>query len=204
MAIGRKRETPRDDTTETTEVVEDRIPNTTDPATQQVEVRRQRALEEMVPEIMGGGSEYDEDALREGITWDYFVHLMGADEIVDAGQVLGDGFTLIDDKNRLVGVPLMFLEWKFRPGDFALPYVSCRVVAQIQGVGVGKFIFNDGSTGIADQLATYTKKTGRQGRLYAKQGLRRSNYTVQLPDPRNPGQFIDSPATTYYIDTATA
>ena|SRR5690242_14500122 len=181
------------------EEVTQEIPDVTSPDKQQVVVR---AIDEMVPEIIGDTSSYDEDALRDGATFDYYVQLAQDvhGEIVEAGHVLGDGFTLINNKGLLVDVPFLAMEWTFRDGDFGRPYVSVRVVARMPGGAIGKYIFNDGSTGIADQLAKYTKKSGRMGGLMVRQGLRASDYEVELPDGK--GGTVMSPATTYYLDTA--
>lgn len=165
-----------------------------------------RAIDEMVPEIIGDTSSFDEDALRAGDSFDYYLNLAREvhGDVVDAGNVLGDGFTLLDasDKALLVGIPLLFMEWTFRDGDFGRAYVSVRVVARMKGGTLGRYIFNDGSTGIADQLAKYTKKTGKMGGLGVPKGLRESSYEVELPDPRDPSKTIMSPATTYYVDTS--
>ena len=178
----------------------DEFPDVTPAERQQVV----RAIDEMVPEIIGDTSSFDEDALRNAQSFDDFVELTRQThgEVVEVGSVMGDGFTLIDadDKARLVGIPLLFMEWTFRDGDFGRPYVSVRVIARLPGGMMGRYIFNDGSTGIADQLAKYTKKTGKLGGLVVPMGLRESNYEVELPDGN--GGAIMSPATTYYVDTS--
>src|SRR5258706_14956152 len=54
--------------------------------------------------------------------------------VINAHQTpeLGDGFRVADEaaKRRLIGVPLLLLEWTFRPGDFADDYVSVRAISQ--------------------------------------------------------------------------
>lgn len=171
------------------------IPSVTPPEKQQVV----RAIDEMVPEIIT--SSFNEDDLRDGATFDYYAQMTAEayGPLVDASEVLGDGFGLLtkETKAMLVGIPCLFMEWAFRDGDFGRPFVSVRIVARMPGGSIGRFIMNDGSTGIADQLAKYTKKTGKLGGLLVAKGLNRSDYEVENPD--QPGKMM--PATTYYIDT---
>lgn len=161
-----------------------------------------RELADMVPEIMGGGSHFDEDALRELSSFDAAIALATAahGDMLDASDELGDGFTLLgkDDKGRLENVPMLLLEWAFRPGDFGTPFVSVRVAARQSDGSVGKYIINDGSTGIAEQLARFTKKTGKMGNLLVKGGLRKSEYDKELPDGK--GGTYTTHATTWYLN----
>lgn len=173
------------------------IPDVT-PADQQ-QIAKRREIDDIVPEVMGTASSFDESVLKDGATFDYFVslteHAHGA--VVDAADELGDGFTVLrkEQKSLLVDVPCLFMEWAFRDGDFSRPFVSVRVVAKLPGGAIGKFILNDGGVGIAEQLAKYQKATGRTGGLFARGGLSRSDYEVEIE-----GKM--SPATTYYINTA--
>lgn len=147
------------------------------------------------------------EQLRNLQSWEDVQALINAEfgGAIDAAGELGDGFALLDNKRSLEGIPLIFLTWDFRtstkyqeevngeiqPGVF----VSARVVAQTP-VGLKKYIINDGSTGIRDQLKELTARTGRQGGLTAKLGLRASDY-----------DYVDekgkkTEATTYYINTS--
>lgn len=113
--------------------------------------------------------------------------------VLPADEVLGNGFTVISDKNVLVGVPMILLEWRFNDGDQG-KFVSVSAVARTE-LGMKKVIVNDGSTGIMAQLSAYTNKTGKDGGLVVKKGLRRSDYVADTPEgPKN--------ATTYYLDTS--
>lgn len=168
-------------------------------AAESQEVARKSALDDIVPEILSG-DKFTETELRDLESFDAAVALaqreFGAVDTAD--QVLGDGFAVLDKatKARLVGVPCLFLSWAFRPGDFGRPFVSVRVIARGNTGGVSKYILNDGSTGIAEQLASYTQRTGKSGGLVIAKGLRASEYEYE--DER--GNLI--PATTYYIDTS--
>lgn len=127
---------------------------------------------------------------------------------------LGDGFRIADedDKRRLIGVPLMLLEWTFLPGDFAEDYVSVRAISQEDGGRIRKWVINDGGTGIARDLRDFTTKTGRTGGLSVRNGLRVSDYFID-PVTKQPLTKAErreyaaedrkmAPASTFYLDTS--
>lgn len=104
------------------------------------------------------------------------------------------GPILSRDKSPLVGVPCVFLSWKFNEGDFATDFVSVLVITQDDR----KFILNDGSTGICTQLHHLTDTKGMTGMLACRKGLKRSDYEAhKSPD----GRMVPA-GTTYYIDTS--
>lgn len=156
-----------------------------------------RAIDSIPPEIIKS-SVWDEETLR-GITDFQSAMELAAREygpVVSADQELGDGFTLLatDGKKRLVGLPMFLLEWTFNDGDFG-KFVSIRCVVQNPDGGMSRYIINDGSSGIADQLARYTKRSGKMGALLVKRGLRASEY-----DYEDPTTGEKRPAVTYYLD----
>lgn len=130
--------------------------------------------------------------------------LMGP-EATDASD-LGSGFAILEDHDTLIGRPCMFLFWSFRPGDFGDDYVSAHVVTfdMADGKITGKYIVNDGSTGIREQL----RGLNTQKNLLAKRGLRKSSYTyceqcktvVPKGDDHVKGHKL-IPGATYYVDT---
>jgi hypothetical protein len=171
-------------------------PDTSEEARRTKEVERQSALAEMVPEIMSG-SAYSREALAEIDSFDAAL-AMATEQygpVVDAADVLGDGFALLESNSKpiLEGIPLILMEWNFRDGDFGKPFVSVRVVAKHPNGTMGRYIVNDGSTGIAEQLAEYTKKYGRYGGLIVSKGLLRSDYDVEIDGKK-------SRATTWYLN----
>lgn len=105
----------------------------------------------------------------------------------NAADELGDGFEMLDDKNSLIGVPLIFLNWTFHPGDYGEPFVSAHVVTQDNR----RYIVNDGGTGICAQLREWTERTGRNAGMYAAKGLRKSEYDNEF------GHGV-----TFYVNTA--
>ncbi len=148
-------------------------------------------------EIVSAGPQYDDEALRAIESFDDAMALaiQTVGDIETADSALGNGFALLDNKATLVGAPSMFLSWTFNNGDFG-EFVSAHVVARNESGGGRKVIINDGSTGIYQQLRDYTDRTGRQGGLFVRKGLRQSvyDYTDDKGNKR--------PATTFYLDTS--
>lgn len=119
--------------------------------------------------------------------------------IWDAAEEIGDGFELLDDKSRLVGVPLVLVQWSFTGSDYGEgEFVSVRCATQNPRTGeMEKWVINDGSTGIYRQLKEFSESHNVYGGLTIGNGLRRSDYTyVDEADGKS------KPATTYYIDTS--
>lgn len=119
----------------------------------------------------------------------------GEEAVETASQALGDGFALTKNKDRFIGVPLVFMHWTISDGDYTdeetgepTKFVAARIVTE-----GGKFIITDGSTGISRQLIQYTEMTGRTF-LVAQRGLRKSDYR-KIDGARADG-------TTYYVDTS--
>lgn len=112
-------------------------------------------------------------------------------ELLDASTEIGDGFTLLDNKDVLVDIPFIALTWVFSDGDYpvidekGVPQVDPETGEPIMGkfctmrvvTGDGKkFIVNDGGTGIAKQLLGFEQRTGRSVGLLVQKGLRKSSY----------------------------
>lgn len=159
-----------------------------------------RASEQLPTEIINA-SAWDEDALRSITSFDEAVRLATTayGDVETASDVLGDGFALLnsEDKGLLVGRPMLLMEWGFYDGDYGSKFVGIRAVVQNRDGSMGKYIFNDGSTGILEQLAKYTLKTGRTGGLSVKNGLRVSEYDYTDEETGKTRK-----AQTYYLDTA--
>lgn len=126
---------------------------------------------------------------------------------------LGDGFRVAseDDKRRLIGVPLFLLEWHWNDGDFG-QFVSVVAIAQGENGQATKWILNDGSTGIRDQLADFETKYNRNGGLSVRNGLRVSDYNTDLDTgaPISKKELIEyvkagkkvGKGHTFYLDTS--
>lgn len=101
---------------------------------------------------------------------------------------LGTGFRLTDeaDKYRLIGVPLLLLDWRFNAGDFGDDYISIHAIQQNEDGSASKLVINDGGSGICRDLRKYTGMTGRKGGLFVRRGLRVSEYdTIADGGPDN-------------------
>lgn len=113
---------------------------------------------------------------------------MGA--AIDASD-LGNGFALLatDQKQQLVGVPFIIMDYTFNPssksknGEFATAHVVTETG--------NKYILNDGSTGIYQQLKNLAQ-TGKVTGVLCKHGLRKSEYENEWT----------AEGVTYYIDTS--
>lgn len=113
-------------------------------------------------------------------------------DIGDASEVVEtDQFgPILDDKDKLVAVPFIVIDWEFHKGDFG-EFVTVKVMT----FAGDKFLLNDGSTGIAAQLRETYDEKGAVVPFRCMKGLRRSDYEKVVD-----GKTI--PASTYYIDTA--
>lgn len=138
-------------------------------------------------------SKKDAGAVAQAIDWSKVNDLATAREllgtVVDASDVVGDGADFIKDKNLLVGVPFLVLEWKFVVDEKTnREYVNVHIMG-----GDGRRArFNDGSTGVYAQLKKVSDEMGVMG-IQVKAGLRRSDYVKDMAD----GSRND--ATTYYL-----
>lgn len=166
-------------------------------------------------EIIAAPSKFDKDDLNAAQTFEDFMNLTVQVHggVVAAHETeLGDGFRVAteDDKRKLIGIPLLFMEWGFNAGDYS-DFVSARVVAQGEN-GISKWVINDGGTGIFAELKGYTEKTGKWGGLFCRNGLRVSEYTIDADtgkalNKREVTEYIKAgkktaPAATFYLDTA--
>jgi hypothetical protein len=174
-----------------------------------------------VAEVMTVPSSFTRAELSSVESFDDALRLLQAqgETIVAAHETeLGDGFRLAteEDKRRLIGVPLLLLEWMFYQGDFG-DFVSIKVVAQSENGQASKWILNDGSTGICADLRDFTTKTGRTKGLLVRKGLRASDYWINAekdsPDYGKPLSRTEhrtalanglkvAPASTFYLDAS--
>lgn len=117
---------------------------------------------------------------------------------VQSAEDFGTGFRVVE-KQTLVGVPFVILEFTHRLGDFG-DYVSVLAVTR----NGSKVVFNDGSTGVCSQLALIADQRGKAGHphptkgLLVERGLSRSDYTAMIPN--RDGELVETPATTFYLD----
>lgn len=97
----------------------------------------------------------------------------------------------ITDKAELVNVPFIITEWKYgkemKYGE--TPWVVCEGITKDDK----RFLFTDGSTGIAQQLVDILEAKGRSKGILVGRGLVRSDYTYMDESGK------EIPATTYYL-----
>lgn len=114
------------------------------------------------------------------------------------------------DKAELVGVPFVIADVRAYYGKFDNDVVA--VMALVQGDDnekVRRVVFNDGSTGIKEQVLHMVRTTGRKAGILCAGGLRASDYTYtptdldgnslvgkKAPDGTT---YKETPATTYYV-----
>lgn len=131
---------------------------------------------------------------------DFAKQLSDSGDLID-GSEFGSGFTILDtkDKGRLVGVPMIILDYNFNEGDNG-QFVSLMVVTNAEE----KLIVNDGSSGIARQILDINSQLGESETnkaIFVKHGLRRSDYEYEERDPKTGEKTgAKKPATTYYLD----
>ena len=93
-------------------------------------------------------------------------------------------WTLLTDKDKLVGRAFLAVQWKFNQSKEYLgsEYVSVYVITQDSLNGETHFVINDGSTGIARQLRELTNNREQSkhktpfGGALVKGGLKLSEY----------------------------
>ena len=132
--------------------------------------------------------EWTDDDLRSIKTVEDAIQQFEA--VTDVKDVLGTGFDILNDKDRLVGAPFMIVTAREHKGDFGR-FVTCFLVTD----NGDRWIINDGSTGIAAQLLSLKDSHGITDGILVKEGLRRSDYTFTAED----GSEKD--ASTYYLST---
>lgn len=153
------------------------------------------SVDKSTGEIVESKRPFSDAELRNLNSFEGIRSLLG-DAIADATE-MGNGFAILDSegKSRLVGVPTVFLHWTFNSGDQGEFVSALCVTTDSSGSITGKYVVNDGSTGIYQQLREYTDDKHVTQGLFAPKGLRRSDYTVEVN-----GKDIE--ATTFYVDTS--
>lgn len=137
------------------------------------------------------------DADLAGVTdMDTALAMLGSVTDIEDFADYGSGFDILENKDNLIGVPFVVLEWRFTDSQkYSQTFASMVVVDEKNN----KYIVNDGSTGICAQLQMVTQQRIDQGKAYpqaaliCRKGLRRSDYTVE------DSQGKELEASTYYL-----
>jgi hypothetical protein len=109
----------------------------------------------------------------------------------------GTGFRVIE-KDKVIGVPFIVMEWRFNEGDFG-EFCSAAIVTK----NGDKFVINDGSTGIRLQLQMVTAARIAQGKVNPQAGLMVPNgLTVSSYETEIDGKMTK--ARTFYLSESPA
>src|SRR5215469_10341469 len=92
---------------------------------------------------------FTNDELGSINSWDELALAIGVktDVLTKDISEYGTGYSVLNNKDRLIDVPFIILDYRFNLGDQGT-FVSMNVMTK----GNEKLIVNDGSTGIRDQL----------------------------------------------------
>lgn len=117
-------------------------------------------------------------------------------------EVEGSPWQVID-KAKLVGVPFMIADARLYDGKFgeaiAVMLMTEKPLDPDDERDKGRYVINDGSTGVKEQLLGMIRRTGRKGGIMVSRGLRASEYMFQQTDFDNNPIGPEIPATTYYL-----
>lgn len=94
--------------------------------------------------------------------------------VEDIGGVLGNGYTVLNDKQQLVGKPFVIVDARYHPNGSYGPFVTIAVITK----NSERYMVNDGSTGIAEQLVQLAQTRGRTKGYMVAGGLDRSTYDI--------------------------
>lgn len=122
--------------------------------------------------------------------------------VVDIADFLGDGFTLIRDKEQLVNIPFLILDWNWiNDPATARTYASVRVITSDNR----RLRFNDGSTGIARQLENLETQGIKTG-VRVSGGIAKSEYLIDretrkvvTQDYAENNDIVTERAVTYFL-----
>ena len=155
---------------------------------------------------------FGDDTLRDLTDWDSLGQFVQTNGIaVNKLSDYGPGFIVLDDKRKLIDVPLMVLDYRFNRGgngEFVSIMVLTKTPVTVDGQTVSKIIVNDGSTGILNQVRNIEAQRVAAGDeaiqpLYCANGLRSSTYDRK---DENGEPIINDKtgqverATTYYLN----
>jgi|ERR1043165_1553275 hypothetical protein len=119
------------------------------------------------------------DVEAPGIDWGKIDNLNDARAalgvVVNVAELLGDGSEFLPKKDVLIGVPFLILDWRFII-DPATKREYVNVL--IMGANGNKARFNDGGTGVCEQIRQIQAECGKIG-VEVKGGLRKSEYVTE-------------------------
>lgn len=135
---------------------------------------------------------FTDDALKDIDSWDAVVQITG--NVTNAADVLGNGYSILEDKSQLLNTAFMVVKYGVHPSELnGKEFTTIHVLTKAGE----KYVVNDGSTGIHEQLKTLKEEMGTVCPLMVPRGLRVSEY-----DYEDPEKGTKTKAKTYYINTA--
>lgn len=152
-----------------------------------------------------------EDAIKSIDTFEQALALFNeTGGVVPIGEVAGDGFAILKEKETLVNIPFLLLDWsEILDPETQRLYASIRLITS----DGRKYRISDGSTGIYKQLKEIREhpKKPREKGIAVPKGLVASGYFVAEDKKNDDGSpmIVDadykgkkSKAYTYYLNTA--
>lgn len=108
----------------------------------------------------------------------------------------GTGFVIVKDKNVLIGVDFLILDWRFTDSSkYEGDFVSAACVTK----DGRKLILNDGSTGIRDQLKLVTSERIKKGHDHPQAGILVQNGLVRSDYDYTDEKGKTTKASTFYL-----
>ena len=101
---------------------------------------------------------------------------------------------LVTDKRQLIGKPFLIQKVRFYEGNYG-PAVAVMAITQDNR----RVVFNDGSSGIMQELLTMCEKHKRDGGFMVPNGLRMSEYEYEVRDWDGNPTGEKKPARTFYL-----
>jgi hypothetical protein len=131
-------------------------------------------------------------------------YLNNTEGVVEIGDVAGDGYKLLKEKDILENVPFMIVDWNgITDPDTQRPYATIRIITTDNR----RYRINDGSTGIYQQLILIRNRSGKTRGIAVPRGLFKSEYFVDDKTKKTiPADKVDShkgsksKAVTWYLN----
>ena len=101
---------------------------------------------------------------------------------------------LVTDKRQLIGKPFLIQKVRFYEGNYG-PTVAVMAITQDNR----RVVFNDGSSGVMQELLTMCEKHKRDGGFVVPNGLRMSEYEYEVRDFDGNPTGEKKPARTFYL-----
>lgn len=148
-------------------------------------------------------AELNEDVVIGFDSFDQVIaHFDNTTGVVEIGDVAGDGYSITRDKDLLVNVPFILIDWKEITDPSTLrDYATIRVMTS----DGRKYRFSDGSTGIYKQLREIRDRMNLTVGIAVPKGLTKSEFFVSEETKEIVPADFEGPkfkAATFYLNTS--